>query len=223
MIRNKFRVLGLAFIAVLAMSAISATAAHAVPKYTCSSYPCTGTGTSLENSEEFTTPGGTVTCHASYVVEKLNSSAGIPQPEQSVTVTPTYTSCKAFGFLNATVTTNGCDYDFTATSKVSAGVYLNHVGITCPATKSITIVAGTCEVDVPEAGNTNLTTVKTTNLADGRVTVEPEIGPEITMNVTKDGFGCPFTGTGHFKGSYHGHVIIHNAAGGASTISVSGE
>lgn len=219
---RKFRVLGLALFAVLAVSAISATASQAHPQFTCSKYPCTATGTSLENSEEFTTPGGTVTCHASYIIEKFTgNNEDIPAATGDVTVTPTYTNCKAFGFLSASVTPNGCDYDFTATEKVAAGHYRHHVNITCPTGKAIVIVASTCEADVGSAGNESLTTVTTTNLADGRVTIEPEL-ENITLNVTKDGIGCPFPSTGHFKGSYHGHTIIHNSTAG-QTISVSGE
>jgi hypothetical protein len=226
MTRNRFKVLGLAFIAVLAMSAIGATASQAAPQFTCSKYPCTATGTSAEGAEVFTTPGGTVTCHASYVVEGKGTNTDIHAATSVVTVTPTYSNCKAFGFLNATVNMTGCDYEFTATeATVLNSVYDHHVAIRCPIGKSIDIVASTCEVDVGEAGNTSLTQVKTTNLADGRVTVTPEIGPagapQITMNVTKDGFLCPFAGTGHVKGSYHGHVIIHNSEAG-QTLSVSG-
>jgi hypothetical protein len=209
MSRN-LKVLGLALVAVLAMSVMVASAASA-SQYTGSAYPTTGTGSNTAGKETFTTPGGTVQCDSHFVGTLAAASS-------TLTVTPTYTKCVAFGFLNATVNFNGCDYLFHAGASKGGGVYDNSADIVCPAGKGpVTITAGTCVVDVP--AQTNLKNVKTTNLAGGTVTVEPNV-TGITMNVTTDGFGCPFPGTGHYTGSYHGDVVLARSGGG--TISVSG-
>jgi len=42
----------------------------------------------------------------------------------------------------------------------------------------------------------------------------------ITVKVTKDGFGCPFTGTGHKTGAYHGDAVLAHI--GPGSISTSG-
>jgi hypothetical protein len=101
---------------------------------------------------------------------------------------------------------------------VAENVYNNSVDIVCPAGKGpVTIKAANCHVDIP--AQTGLKNVKTTNLAGGTVTVQPEVS-NITINVTEDGFGCPFPGTGHYLSSYHGDVVLSRVGGG--TISVSG-
>jgi len=217
MIRN-LKVLGLAFVAVLAMSAVVSSAAQAVPSFTCSAYPCSATGENKAGSETFTTPGGTVQCDSHFTVEKYRTTTGegVPSPgSPTVTVTPKYTNCVAFGFLGATVSMNDCDYEFHATEQLGAGHYVHHVYINCPTGKAITIVAGTCEVTV---GTQSLTDVTTLNLAGGSVTVVPTV-KNITMNVVKDGFGCPFAGTGHKLGEYHGHVVISREGGGSVSVS----
>jgi hypothetical protein len=208
MIRN-LKTLGLALVAVLAMSVVVASAASA-SSYTGSAYPTTGTGSNTSGKETFTTPGGTVQCDSHF--EGTLSAAS-----STLTVTPKYTNCVAFGFLNATVEFKGCDYLFHAGASQGGGVYKNSVDIVCPAGSGpVTIKAGTCVVDVP--AQTGLSNVKTTNSGTS-VTVQPEVS-NITMNVTTDGFGCPFPGTGHQIGSYHGDVVLSRVGGGS--ISVSG-
>jgi hypothetical protein len=209
MSRN-LKVLGLALVAVLAMSVMVASAASA-SQYTGSAYPTTGTGQNTAGKETFTTPGGTVQCDSHFVGTLAAASSELD-------VTPTYTNCVAFGFLNATVDFMGCYYRFRAGVSTGSGGYHHTIEIFCPpGTGPVTIKAGTCVVDVP--AQTGLKNVKTTNLAGGTVTVEPNV-TEITMNVTTDGFGCPFPGTGHTKGTYHGDVVLSRVGGGS--ISVSG-
>jgi hypothetical protein len=209
MIRN-LKVLGLALVAVLAMSIMVASAASA-SQYTGSAYPTTGTGQNTSGKETFTTPGGTVQCDSHF-------EGPLSAASSTLTVTAKYTNCIAFGFINATVHFNFCGYLFHAGAAKGGGVYDNSIDIVCPAgTGPVTIKAATCHVLIP--AQTGLKNVKTTNLAGGTVTVQPEVS-NITMNVIEDGFGCPFPGTGHYLGSYHGDVVLSRVGGGS--ISVSG-
>jgi hypothetical protein len=216
MIRN-LKALGLAFVAVVAMSAVISSTAQALPQYTCSIYPCTATASNAAGNETLTTPGGTVQCNSHYLIEKQGGNAeSIPAPSATVTVTATFTGCKAFGFLNSTINMNGCDYVFHAGAAVSAGVYNNSMDVVCPAGKAITITSGTCEVDIP--AQTGLTNVKTTNLAAGTITVQPNV-TNITINVTKDGFGCSYPSVGHFLASFHGDMTFARVGGGSVSVS----
>jgi len=215
------KILGLLVVAALAMSTAIAASASAEVTITCSSYHCKGTGSNTQGNEKFTTEAGSVECDSHFVIEEDGTliGTGLQAASTTVTVTPTYTNCKAFGFLGATVTPHSCDYLFHATEKLALNVYTHHVDVVCrTAGDAITITASTCTIDIP--AQTGLTKVKTTNLADGTVTVQPEIG-SITINVTKDGIGCPFSGTGLKTGSYHGDVVVSRIGGGV--ISVSGE
>jgi len=220
MIRS-FKILGLLVVAALAMSAAIASSASAEVTFTCSSYECKATGSNTLGNEKFTTEAGTVECDSHFVVEEYGTliGTGLQAASTTATVTPTYTNCVAFGFLGASVNMDSCDFVFHATEKIALNVYKHHVDVVCTnAGDAITITAGTCTLDVP--AQTGLTTVKTTNLANGTVTVQPEVN-NITINVTKDGIGCPFNGTGHKLGSYHGDVVVSRIGGG--TVSVSGE
>jgi hypothetical protein len=206
----RIKLLGL-LCALLALQAIAASAAHAVPSYTASAYPATGTGQASLGDKTFTTEAGTIQCDN-------HGQSPLAAASSTITITPIYTNCKAFGFLNPTINMESCNYVSHATEKVSAGVYKHHVDISCAVGKSIKITAGTCKLELkPQNG---LTTIQTTNLAGGTVTVQPNI-TGIAINVTQDGFGCPFSGTGAKTASYHGDSVTSRVGGGS--ISVSGE
>jgi hypothetical protein len=217
MLRN-LKNLGLAFVAALAISASAVPAAQAQPTFTCSAYPCAATGSNTKGSETFTTSGGMPQCDSHFLIGQIGGG-NIQFPASKVTVTPSYDNCEAFGFFQAAFHENGCDYVFTATEQVAMNQYRHHVDLICPSgSPGFTITAGTCEVDIlPQS---NLTTVVTTNLSSGSVTVQ-QLVANMTMNVTKDGFGCAFSGTGHTTSTYHGDVVLSRVDGGS--ISVSGE
>jgi hypothetical protein len=214
------KILGLTFVAVLAMTASVAPVAQAVPQTTCSSYPCTATGSNTAGSETFTTPGGTVQCNSHFGWEKYRTASGesIPANATTFTETTSYSTCTAFGFLGADLHEEGCDYEIHHTQRLAPGRYKQHVMWVCSVPSGARITAGTCEVRIPPQGP--LSTVETTNLANGTVTVVRNL-TSVTLNVVKDGFGCPFSGTGHQTGSFHGHVVMSRVGGGS--ISVSGE
>lgn len=213
MTRN-LKVLGLAVGAVLALSAVMASAAMATPVFEASEYPAQVTGQNTKGSEVFSTEAGAVECDSHFISHEVGAATS------TLDVTPSYTNCEAF-FLSATVNTEECKYRFHATEKVSTGVYKHHVDVLCPAGQSIKISAGggSCKAEIKE--QTGLTTVKTTNLAGGTVTVQPEVG-SVAYTVTKDGLFCPFNGTGNkTDGTYTGDVVVSRVGGG--TVAVSGE
>ncbi len=209
MIRN-IKVLGIAVVAAMALSAVVASAAMAVPQFTASTYPAQVTGESAVGAEKFKTEGGTVECKSHFL------SASLGAANSTLTVTPKYTECKAFGFLSATVNPEGCTYVFHATELVSAGVYKHHVNVICPAGQSIKVVASTCKAEIKE--QTGLTSVKTTNSGTS-VVVNPEV-KSIKYTVTEDGFLCPFGGTGNkTDGEYTGAVTVSRVGGGSASVS----
>src|SRR5262245_58717455 len=133
MTRN-LKALGLAFVAVFAMSAIAASAAHATEyfhqheEHTIITAANVGTGHTGAN--EFTiAPGLTIKCTTAKFegtevelekhVEPLTT--GTTWTKESLTVTPTYSECTAFGFP-AIVTHEECHYKlFAATTETTAG------------------------------------------------------------------------------------------------------
>jgi hypothetical protein len=208
MIRN-LKMLGVAFATVMALSAVVASAASATPEFTASSYPATATGSNTKGSEVFTTEGGKVECDSHFVTNSLSEASSI------ITVTPTYTSCDAFGFLEATVNMEGCRFPFTMTKVLSLQFTLD-IHIECPAGKSIKITASTCKVEIK--GQTALEKVTATN-SGGSVVVKPAV-EKIAYTVTQDGFLCPFSGTGNKTGgTYTGEVTMSRVGGGSVSVS----
>ena len=189
---RKLKMLGVAFVAVLALSAVAASAASAEGKVTCSSYPCTLTGVSAVGNDTFTTEAGNVECK-SHFHSTLNEAVS------SLTVIPTYSECKAFGFLNATVAMNGCDYLFTTPKKIGTHEWTSEVHVVCPTGKVIEINAGTCKVTIgaqTPQGHLIITNTTVPQDIDVRGTFTG-----INYTVTQDGFGCPFGGTGAKTGA----------------------
>ena len=206
MIRN-LKVLALAVGAVLALTAMMASAASAA-EYTASAYPATATGANTKGSEVFTTEGGKVECNSHFV------TGSITEPTSTITVTPTYTSCEAFGFLEATVNMEGCDYVFHVSG---TGPFTNTVDVVCPTGKSIKIVASSCRVEIK--GQEKLGSVAVSNVGSG-ILAKPNV-TGIAYTVTQDGFLCPFGGTGNKTGAtYTGEVTLSNTVAEQS-ISVS--
>jgi hypothetical protein len=205
---SRLKILCLAVLAMAAMSALAAPAQAAW--YSASEYPFQMTGSSPKGSEALATEAGKVECDNHYISNTFNESV----IAETVTFTPAFTGCSAFGFKEATVNTEGCVYVFHLTQEV-AGAYLNHVDISCPTGKSIKVTAATCKMEIK--GQSGLTSAKLTN-ASGTIDLDWEL-QGIAYTATQDGFLCPFSGTGNKTGgTYNGETTISRAGGGTVAI-----
>ncbi len=140
---RKLKALGLALVALCAFAAVSATGASANSKFTSESGHTELKGSQI-GIDKFKTAAGTVECNeATYT----GTSASTETTEQ--TINPTYSECKAFGFVNAVIDMNGCDYLFTIKTEGVPAVQKNSIHIVCPAEKVISVTAFNCEVTVP--------------------------------------------------------------------------
>ena len=194
---RKFKTLSMALVAVLALGAVAASSAMAEGEYTAAEYSTTATGTSPLGNDVFTTEGGTVECASHF-------EATLAAPSSSLTAKAKYTGCRAFGFLEATVNMGSCDYLFTTPTLVETPTANNHVWtigvhVKCTnAAEPIKIVAGTCEATVGEqspGGHVIATATTNTPSKPDDIDVRATV-TGIKYTVTKDGFLCPFSGTG---------------------------
>ncbi len=135
MIRN-LKALGLAVVAVLALSAVAASAALAVPQFEVGTGAGNISGTKT-SANVFTVAGGrTVTC------EVITAKGSETTTSSTLTLTPLFSECHsvlAGVKVPATVTTNDCHILVHLTSLISAGLYLAHGDLTCEGTKDIEI------------------------------------------------------------------------------------
>lgn len=201
---RKLKKLGIAFVAVLAMGTVGASAAEAAPQFTCSSYPCQLTGSNTKGSEVFKTEGGAMECDSHWVSHSLGAGTSTPA------FTVSTSGCEAFGYIEATINPEGCAY------VIKAGTSNYHVDISCPTGKSIKITSGSCKAEIkPQIG---LTTVNPVNSGTGIILKWQLVGMAYT--VTQDGFLCPFAGTGNKTGmTYSGEVTLSRVGGGSAAVS----
>jgi hypothetical protein len=153
-------------------------------------YPVTIHGATTAG-EKLQTEAGTVEC-------KQDSYHGTLAAESStLTLTPLYKTCTAFGFAAATVETEGCTHVLHVNAKVSTDNYRAAWGVACPAGKTIKTTAGTCKFEVtPQVARETVDLIDDTAASPKKdITFRPTV-TGITYVVTQDGFGCPFNGTG---------------------------
>jgi hypothetical protein len=186
-IRTLKSFLALAF-AALAMTSAFAATAQGANEFIAGKYPATIHGTGNVGVFKWQAFGGSVEC-------KNTFDGTLTAASTTLKLAFTSTECKAFGFLEATVKPEGCEFLAHSTEKVKTDEYKAHLDFVCPAGKSTKVTAGTCEVEYKE--QTGMTTLRLVNDASSTedITYDPEVtGAKYT--VTKDGFACPFNGTG---------------------------
>lgn len=93
----------LATVALLAFCAFAPSGALAA-NFTASSYPATVTGEQVEN-HVWTFQGQKVEC------TKVHMEGALAAPSESISLTPTYAGCTAFGIMNASIQMNSCYYE----------------------------------------------------------------------------------------------------------------
>ena len=134
MTRN-LKALGLALVAVFAMSVVGASAASAATEFHAEKAPVTLTGSQHAGEDVFTTDAGTVSCeNASYVGSQATATA------LTSSATPSYSGCHATFGLNTTIDVNECKYIFHSDTK--------KVDISCPSGKVLAVTAPGCEITV---------------------------------------------------------------------------
>ncbi len=158
-------------------------------------YPATVHGTSAVGNGAITTEAGTVECN-----ESLHAEIG--KAATTLALAPTYSSCRAFGFLSATVSPNGCRYSLEEPERLAEDEYRSDFGFACEAGKAINVAVSTCEFEIP--GQLELASARLTDDTSATPVKDLTFKPEVTKiayKVLKDGLGCPFTGTGSKTGA----------------------
>jgi hypothetical protein len=184
MIRN-LKVLGLALVAVFAMSAMVASAASAA-QFTSAQSTTTLTGEEVNGQTELLVTGTGIKCsEVSFHAHVSSTAVG------AVTATPTYTGCLTSIGSTATVTgfgdhgeENTCDYLIDADGTAD---------LVCDPGAEVTIDASTCVVHIPAQNNIG-TIGYETGLRNGVHDLTLKINiTSIAANHT-DGFLCPMNG-----------------------------
>lgn len=129
------------------------------------------------------------------VCKSVSMTGTMSETGYSVSMTPSFSECTAFG-ISATVSTTGCAYVLTGEEETETEeTFGATVGVDCEEGKAITITAGTCVLKIPT--QTDLGEVTVTNVATSPPSATVDLAiTEATYEKTTDGFLCPLTGTG---------------------------
>jgi len=161
------KTLGLAVVAVLALTALCAAASASAAQFRASSYPQTLTGEAF-TAQTLATKTGNISCSA------ISPSGTVSEASNTITVTPAFSGCKEFG-VKGTVLANSCSYVLHSTSENhpftgSLDVACSKGGDAIEASSEISCVVrvpaqtGLTAVEFTNGGNSVLTALNVANL-----------------------------------------------------------
>lgn len=195
---RRYKALGVALAAVLALSALAAQVASANPLTVEGGGTVFYTGDQDEGLWKFDSSSGASQCPTTSIKA---SSSGTTVNETSYEAT--YSNCSAFGFVTMHWSQSGCTYKFTTPTKIKAGEVTWHasdIHIVCSAGKNIEYTPTSFGVSVctrfigsqtPTGGH-----VVGTNVTGGGKT-------DVTLDITLT--GMHYTGTGGPCGNSETH------------------
>lgn len=215
---SKIKALGLALIAVFAMSAMSASAAQAEldADFAATSYNAHITA-NAESNQTFQTESGLLTC------EEVTGTAVLEKESANLSAEDiTYSACFATALkFPVEVDENGCEFNFTAGTTTAANENTSDGSVHIEGCEggdlTITIfnfskTSVGCTIHVPEQEVDNITyhNIETGN-GEHAVTIEAEDSP-VTSELTE---GEPKLCTTHHEDAIYNGTIIAEATNGA--------
>jgi hypothetical protein len=191
MIRN-LKVLGLALVALLAMSALASTASAQFE----SEAESTNLTVSTNAMQKFAPSEGSTAVECT-TIKVTGTQTGTANT--TVTIAPEYSNCETFLGAATAVKTNGCKYVFHLAKGSTSGT----TDVECEGSNTIEITVGSiCKYTI--GTQTGLSSVNFKNTGSGttrEVVVEPNVKGIVSTRTTND-FFCPAGGsTGTYVGS----------------------
>lgn len=193
MIRN-LKVLGLAAVAVLATTAVMASAASAAEFHHTGEENARTMASNAGQGAHVFTAGliGSISCNTA----TFTGTKYLPSASPTVEVAPAYSGCTFLGISNVEVKMEGCTYEFY----IEGPPFKGKVVIKCPEGKKINFTASGCKVEV---GPQSVNSVSYTNLENETV----KVASSVTGITYTGSLACPgATGT-HSDGTYTGSAI----------------
>jgi hypothetical protein len=171
--------------------AVTAPSALAGAGFEAEEFPATISGTQ-EGTVVFKQDSLEVVCESSSLTASMTAAS---EATETLTATPTYSKCTSAG-KEMTVTATGCSYVLHAGSETSTNVFTGELDVSCSAEKAIKISGRNCESKIETQSKLSGLS-NTDNLGSSPQNFTLKLTPtKMKYNKTKDGEGCPFTGTG---------------------------
>lgn len=219
---NKLKSLGLALVAVFALSAVVASSASAAAAFTgdagatITGAQVSGTITgSVKTGHEFTTKAGTIKCSTATFDGVATAAVSAEQ-----TLAPTYSGCFLGGVVPVHVKMNGCDYLFKGDTTVSTSTITVKTDVVCSGGGPIIVEAtgSTCVITIPAQAGLGGIEAHNAGTA-GKMEIEATIDTTgIKYEVHGSCPNSPAQTTPFTDGSYRGVAKLHSS--GASGVTV---
>jgi hypothetical protein len=205
------KMLGLAAVAATALMAFAGAASASAAEFHSSAASASLVG-NQSTSHKFTVTGGSVTC----TTAEFKGTGAASGHSATQKMTPTYSGCKAFGFVNATIDMTGCEYNFhAAASGVGTTVDLEGCSGGSAEIKS-SFLGSNCKVEV--FNKTGINGITFENQTPRSFLLEKTNSTNIKYKVTEDTGACPLNGGEEAStGKYEGNSEV-KANGGAAEI-----
>jgi hypothetical protein len=143
------KMIGIVAIAAIAMTVLGGAGTASASQFRAEEYPVSISG------EAASTLNQVIETHAGKAQCKMAPTGNLSAASSSLTISPNYSGCRAFGFFNATVVMNSCSYVLKSTTE--SAPYLGTLSISCTKeADKIEIKTITCTVSLPAqtpAGN----------------------------------------------------------------------
>lgn len=214
--RRDYRIFAPIIVALVALGGAATPGAQAIPVLTATTSPVSVSGTGEKIGDRFITDGVTTECEVSHFTGTATNGSS------EIGLSPTYTSCTFAGTGIAAHVEffSGCKW--TKKYKEYFGlVFVVDVSLDCSngALLKIYSTSGTCELTMKSQGP--LSNAEDTNGSGDLKTKFNVKG--LKFNVTKDGFLCPFSGTGEKTGGEYRTTSTVTLSPASGTLQASGE
>ena len=202
--KHVIKTLGILIPLSLSIWALSPSAASAerdtTAMFTVQIYPAKVHAVEAKGATTLVTEAGSIECQRTLHTDLTTG-------EFELRLTPTYGECTAFGMATATVKPEECKYTYDITTKEfpEGDDYQAVMGVFCPPGQSIKVTTLTCKFEI--TSQQNLRVVDFDNLTSQGDIAMTDTVKEVFYDVTSDGFGCPFAGTGSRS---NGQFISHS-------------
>lgn len=182
----------LASLALPALIALVGCASAGAAVFQAQELPATVNG-EFAGGLAFMTEGGELNC-------TTEVDGTLSKVSESLALTPTFSNCKAFGFSEATVNPEGCQFVLHTGEETGEDEYALTTDVSCASGKSIKVATATCSLEIgTQSGLSSATANSETQSFPENFTLEEAI-TKVVYTVTKDSFLCPFSGTGKKEG-----------------------
>ena len=204
---RKLKVLGLALVAVFALTSVSASAASAAQFTSSVEGVTTLNGEQSGEGDVFTVNAGVTTCSVATYLGNAENGSAIAEAH------PSYSGCSVEPIGSATIDTTGCDYIFDAAKTVD-------IDCGSGAIKVVAKVFGItkCTISVPSQENLAVVDYVNNGGSPSTITVDVSMEGIEYWQVAGSGFGaCNSEGSSESpltNGKYTGEALVEGEQGG---------